>query len=107
MAAVREAAPDDCDAIGGVHVAAWRETYARLLPDRMLAELSTQRRAAMWRRGLGDPDRLLLVAEDGGGVVVGFGACWRPPWAGRSAPAERCRPSTSWAGHNARAPAAP
>jgi ribosomal protein S18 acetylase RimI-like enzyme len=35
----------------------------------------------VWRRGLdlGDPDRLLLVAEDAGGGIVGFAACWRSP----------------------------
>jgi ribosomal protein S18 acetylase RimI-like enzyme len=80
MPAIRAATPDDCDANGEVHVAAWRETYAGLLPDTMLAGLSPQRRAAMWRRGLAlnDPDRLLLVAEDASGIA-GFAACWRPP----------------------------
>jgi ribosomal protein S18 acetylase RimI-like enzyme len=82
MHAIREARRDDCDAIGEVHVTAWRETYAGLLPDAVLAGLSPQRRAEMWRRWFDarDPDRLLLVAEDAGGVA-GFAACRRLPQA--------------------------
>lgn len=30
----------DADAIGAVHVQAWRETYPRILPERVLASLS-------------------------------------------------------------------
>lgn len=80
MSSVREAARGDCDAIGEVHVAAWRETYAGLLPDETLAGLSPRRRADMWRRWLDadDPDRLLLVAEDAEGVAA-LAACRRLP----------------------------
>lgn len=80
MAAIREAVRGDCDAIGTVHVAAWRETYAGLLPDATLAGLSPQRRADMWRRWCDarDPDRLLLLAEDGAGLSA-FAACRRLP----------------------------
>jgi ribosomal protein S18 acetylase RimI-like enzyme len=78
MHGIREAVPDDCREIGEIHVAAWRETYAGHLPDRVLAELSAARRAAIWSRSLEakHPDFRLLVAEDGGGLV-GFGACRR------------------------------
>jgi ribosomal protein S18 acetylase RimI-like enzyme len=80
MASIREATVEDCREIGEVHVAAWRETYAGLLPDAILAGLSAEARAEMWRRSLaaGDPDRLLLVAEDMAGIL-GFGACRRLP----------------------------
>ncbi|GAA0605474.1 GNAT family N-acetyltransferase [Craurococcus roseus] len=79
MYGIREATREDCDAIGEVHVAAWRETYAGLLPDATLAGLSPQRRADMWRRWCDarDPDRLLLVAEDDAGLSA-FAACRRP-----------------------------
>ena len=78
--ATREATRHDCNAIGEAHVAAWRETYAGLLPDAVLAGLSARRRADMWRRWFdaADPDRLLLVAEDAEGVFA-FGACRRLP----------------------------
>ncbi len=80
MPGIREAMREDCDAVGEVHVAAWRETYASLLPDATLAGLSPRRRADMWRRWFdaGDPDRLLAVAEDAEGLS-GFAACRRPP----------------------------
>ena len=35
MTPIRPALIADCDAIGAVHVAAWRETYRGLLPDRL------------------------------------------------------------------------
>lgn len=80
MPSIREARRGDCDAIGEVHVAAWRETYAGLLPDAVLAGLSARGRADMWRRWFDacDPDRLLLVAEDSGGLCA-FAACRRLP----------------------------
>ena len=34
--AIRRAEPGDAAAIAAVHVAAWRETYAGLVPERML-----------------------------------------------------------------------
>lgn len=79
-AAIREGARDDCDAVGAVHVAAWRETYAGLLPNATLAALSPDRRAGMWRSWCDarDPDRLLLVAADAEGLCA-FAACRRLP----------------------------
>ncbi len=39
----------DADAIGALHVAAWRETYTGILPDEMLAALSVEARRTMWQ----------------------------------------------------------
>lgn len=73
---VRAAARDDAAAIGHIHVATWRDTYAGLLPDSYLVEMSMTRQAAFWARGLsGDPTRredVVLVVEDDRGEVVGF-----------------------------------
>ena len=75
---LRKATADDAEAIGALHVASWRETYAGILPDQMLAGLSVGERAAMWRSILAAPDSVgciaVLVAEDGGDMI-GFGAC--------------------------------
>lgn len=75
---VREAIPIDAAALGSLHVACWRETYTGLLPDDMLAELSAERRAAMWSRILGNPDAphgtVAYVAEEDG-RLVGFASC--------------------------------
>lgn len=70
---VRNAAPKDASAIAAVHVQAWREAYADLLPAEMLAGLSVDVRAASWDRILTAPaDTITLVAEVAG-EIVGFG----------------------------------
>ena len=57
MIGVRRARPVDAAAIGAVHVAAWRNAYAGLLPDAYLAGLSAARHTAGYdaaiRRGAG------------------------------------------------------
>ncbi len=57
MIGVRRARPVDAAAIGAVHVEAWRNAYAGLLPDAYLAGLSAGRHAAGYdaaiRRGTG------------------------------------------------------
>jgi ribosomal protein S18 acetylase RimI-like enzyme len=66
--------------LGALHVASWRETYAGILPDDMLAGMSVDARAAMWSGILGDPEAhagtAVYVAEDQQGLV-GFGSCGR------------------------------
>jgi ribosomal protein S18 acetylase RimI-like enzyme len=77
---LRSAIPGDAPALGALHVASWRETYAGILPDDMLASLSADERAAMWAGILGDPkayaDAAVYVAEDQD-RLVGFGSCGR------------------------------
>jgi L-amino acid N-acyltransferase YncA len=73
MLTVRRAAPDDADAIGRIHVDAWRAAYQGHMPEAYLEGLSPEERAEGWRRGLsrtreGDP--VLVVELDG--AVVGF-----------------------------------
>ena len=46
MISVRRARAADAVAIGAVHVAAWRNTYPGILPDRFLAHMSVARQAA-------------------------------------------------------------
>ena len=74
----REARPADAAALGRLHVDSWRESYAGLVPDRMLDDLSAEARAAMWGSVLADPAAFggtaVYVAESGG-AMVGFGAC--------------------------------
>ena len=54
MISIRRARPGDAAGIGAVHVAAWRSTYAGLLPDEYLAGLSAVRHAVVYGRGIGD-----------------------------------------------------
>ena len=74
----REAKSSDAAALGKLHVASWRESYAGLLPDHLLDGLSADARSAMWSAILSDPAMFggttVFVAESEG-EIVGFGAC--------------------------------
>jgi GNAT superfamily N-acetyltransferase len=70
---LRDATPDDADAIAAVHVASWQVAYRRLIPDEVLDGLSVPHRARIWADRLGAPpprSRTLLVADRT--VVLGF-----------------------------------
>ncbi len=73
----REATVEDATAIAEVHVASWRTTYKGLLPDDLLAGLSVESRAEMWRQAAelaGKDSKYFapLVAEDPDQGIVGF-----------------------------------
>ncbi|HRQ00253.1 MAG TPA: GNAT family N-acetyltransferase [Terrimesophilobacter sp.] len=71
---VRSATVEDADALGAVHVQAWRQTYAHLLSPGLLESVSAERRAERWRSILGgSPDHAQVVAEIDGDIV-GFAA---------------------------------
>ena len=74
----REAGSGDAAALGALHVASWRETYAGLLPGALLDGLSAEARADMWSAVLDDPAAFggtAIVVATSGGRIVGFGAC--------------------------------
>ncbi len=72
---VRPARLADAPRIGEIHVTAWRETYAGLMPAARLAGLSIGERTAMWHRVLGSGTaRGIVVAEDDG-IAIGVAAC--------------------------------
>ncbi|MCJ2059612.1 GNAT family N-acetyltransferase [Methylobacterium sp. J-048] len=73
---VRPAGLEDAPAIAAIHVAAWQETYAGLLPAAMIAALTVETWLAIWARILGDPasGTAVEVAEGPAGLV-GFGSC--------------------------------
>jgi ribosomal protein S18 acetylase RimI-like enzyme len=77
MIRIRRANRNDATEIGRVYVETWQSTYAGILPDTMLAQMSDVRQAAWWRRALGEPGeaRGIFVAEDTEMGVVGFGSC--------------------------------
>lgn len=66
---VRAATAADAAAIARVHVAAWREAYARQLPAELLAGLDAERRADGWRAILEAGTTDVRVAELGGSIV--------------------------------------
>ena len=78
VAQIRIATPDDARALGVMHVASWRETYAGLLPDKMLSTLSVDTRAATWAEIMQEPatarSTVIFVAEHEGAIIA-FGSC--------------------------------
>lgn len=76
---VRAAEPGDVDALGVIHVAAWRAAYRGMMPDAYLDGLEPAARSAMWA-GFFETrpsDRELRVVTVAGDVVgfACFGAC--------------------------------
>jgi len=71
----RRATPADAEAIGAMHVQAWREAYAGLMADDVLAGLDPMQRAAMWHGIIAEGGAVWLAEQDG--AVVGFGSCGR------------------------------
>jgi RimJ/RimL family protein N-acetyltransferase len=71
---VREATPEDAEAIAEVSVESWRAAYDGLMPAAFLEGLSLSEEAGGWNRRLGQPDprgRHTSLAIEGG-RVVGF-----------------------------------
>jgi ribosomal protein S18 acetylase RimI-like enzyme len=78
VAQVRVATPDDAPALAVMHVASWHETYAGLLPDKLLSALSVESRAAAWAKIMQEPategSTVVYLAEHQG-TIVGFASC--------------------------------
>lgn len=75
---LREASPADAAAIGALHVASWRETYAGLLPAALLAGLSVDARSVMWGRIIAEPEAFggaAVIVAEADGALIGFGSC--------------------------------
>jgi GNAT superfamily N-acetyltransferase len=66
---VRPATVDDARGIAEVHVAAWRETYTRLLPAGALDDLDVDARAERWTEILGGDAEYAWVATRGDRIV--------------------------------------
>lgn len=63
--------PTDAEALGRVHVASWRRTYAELLPRAYLARMSPERHARRFAQRLNTPDPrgVILALADRSGIV--------------------------------------
>lgn len=74
---VRRASLTDATGVAVVHVEAWREAYAGIVPQQVLDSLSIDQRRALWQRLLGPESATaaagtsVWVAEDSG-AIVGF-----------------------------------
>ncbi len=70
---LRRATAGDAEALGAVHVQAWREAYSGIVPDTVLARLDPAQRAGMWRDGLARGLAVQIAEQDG--AIVGFSSC--------------------------------
>ncbi len=83
MIKIRKATAGDANAIARVHVDTWRDTYAGIIPDRILLGMSHRRHCAAWSVEFGERrnGHTVMVAEDSRAGVVGFGSCGRARYA--------------------------
>jgi ribosomal protein S18 acetylase RimI-like enzyme len=75
---IRIATLSDAPALGSMHVASWRETYAGILPDQMPASLSIDERVAIWDQIMREPstaDSTVVHIAERDGTIIGFGSC--------------------------------
>ena len=62
---IRDATAEDAEAIAQVHATSWRETYAGLLPESVIANFGYERTLARWRERLpATPPQAVLVWGD-------------------------------------------
>lgn len=68
---IREAMPSDVEGIAYVHVESWKTTYRDLMPARVIAQRTIERRTAQWTTAFAMSERTwqLFVAEDETRVV--------------------------------------
>lgn len=74
---LRPLALEDCDELGRLHMAVWRDAYAGIMPDDYLAGLSDERSADRWRAVASRPPdsaARTLVVVDEEGRLAGFGS---------------------------------
>ncbi len=70
--AVRRAVPADAAAIGAVHVASWRSTYASILPDTYLTNLSARREAAYYEAAIRAGAGVFVAVAGETARIIGF-----------------------------------
>jgi ribosomal protein S18 acetylase RimI-like enzyme len=75
MTAVRQARLEDARAIARIEIETWRTTYAGMLPDRVLLGMSERRQTASWASFLRYRPEDVLVAQQAGAALSGFGNC--------------------------------
>ena len=76
--------PHEAGDLAALHVACWREAYAGIVPQEILAPATASTRLAMWTAALANPDQIATAAYDGA-EPVGFilaGPPLEPPFEG-------------------------
>lgn len=68
-ASVRRATVDDAGAVAEFQTGCWREAYRGLVPQAYLDRVTVADREVRWRQRLASGERLVALAEAGGGVI--------------------------------------
>src|SRR5262245_41195027 len=68
---IREARPEESEAIAVVHVRSWQAAYRDLFSGKALSRLSVATRAEMWRAKIASEASTVIVAEEDA-IVHGF-----------------------------------
>jgi ribosomal protein S18 acetylase RimI-like enzyme len=74
IAHIRRGTVEDAYGIALVHVRSWQVAYRGHMPDEFLDGLDVENRVNMWRELTQDPDKIVFVAENTQGEIVGFSA---------------------------------
>ncbi len=73
---LRVATPEDAPGIARVHVDSWRTTYAGLMPDSILANISLEKRTQNMERFIrNQPENAMTYLAEEDGLIVGFAQC--------------------------------
>lgn len=72
---IRAAGPADAETVAALNLACWRETYAGLVSDETMAEMTLEERLDHWRAAFAAGRTHVLLASDADGAA-GFSA-WR------------------------------
>jgi ribosomal protein S18 acetylase RimI-like enzyme len=68
----REATVSDCVAIAQVHVQSWKQSFAGIVPQAFLDNMSVEKRAKAFESRFSEVSYKMYVAEAAGHSVVGF-----------------------------------
>jgi GNAT superfamily N-acetyltransferase len=74
---VRLAKPDDADGVARVYIESWHDTYAAVLPMRLLCAMTPRGQSARWRAAILARGEAVLVAEHDQYGIVGMASCGR------------------------------
>ena len=66
---IREARLSDAETIAGIHVASWQSAYRGQIPDAILDNMDSAKRAVFWQAHLADARFRTYVAEADGNII--------------------------------------
>ena len=73
VVSVRQARAEDADQVARVYIESWHDTYAGILPNRLLCAMTPRGQTARWRAAIRARGReAVLVAECGSYGIVGM-----------------------------------